>query len=633
MICPHCGAENPRNARFCNNCGRPLPRVCANCGTVNPPGARFCNQCGMPLDSAAAPAATPTPAAPSTVPTAGADGQGSAPAGSVTVTRGPRSGRLGGSAAASGARTRRPSRSSSGSAAVAEAEPAAADAAGGTGAAPEDHTEQRRVVSVLFADVTGSTAMADAMDAEDVRSLLGAFFARMARAIHRHGGTVEKYIGDAVMAVFGLPIAHEDDPIRAVRAALDMQAALRDYNEQRRAMDAGAVELQMRIGINTGEVVAASGAAEGRDFLITGDPVNVAARLQSARRAGRHPGRPAHLPRHHGRRRLPRARANHCARQVARAPRVGGRLAGRAGGGALAAPARCAGCAHAPGGARRRAGACCDALYARVVGERRPHLVTIVGAPGVGKTRLAREFIETTRAEDAAGGRSPLFLHGRCPQYGEAITYWPLSEMLRALGGFTAMDAPETARRKLLAAVREALRMAGRDEDADAETLAAYLGYTIGIETPERRQALLPGESQQMQEGLFRAWRVFFEALAARRPLLLLVDDIQWADDILLDLLEYVAAKAGEVSLLMICPARPELLERRPGWGGGRRNYVILGLEALTRRRRGTAGARAAAGRRRAGAAAPGHSAQGRGQPLLLRGDRAHAGGPRHPRA
>src|SRR5690242_3446391 len=289
MICPHCGAENPRNARFCNNCRRALPRVCANCGAENPPGARFCNQCGTPLDTAAAtPAAIPIPAAPSPAPTAGADGRGSAPTSGATVARGPRSGRLGGSAGASGGRTRRPGRGSGGGggAAVAEAAPAAAGTASSAGGAPDDHTEQRRVVSVLFADVTGSTAMADAMDAEDVRSLLGAFFARMARAIHRHGGTVEKYIGDAVMAVFGLPTTHEDDPIRAVRAALDMQAALREYNEQRRAMDPSAVELPMRIGINTGEVVAASGAAEGRDFLITGDPVNVAARLQQTAAPG-----------------------------------------------------------------------------------------------------------------------------------------------------------------------------------------------------------------------------------------------------------------------------------------------------------------------------------------------------------
>lgn len=581
MICPHCGAENPPNARFCNNCGRPLPRVCANCGAENPPGARFCNQCGMPLDSvpAAAPAAPPIPAAPSTVPAAGADGQGSTPSGGVTVTRGPRSGRLGGSAAASGARTRRPSRNSSGGAAVAEAEPASANTAGGAGTAPDDHTEQRRVVSVLFADVTGSTAMADAMDAEDVRSLLGAFFARMARAIHRHGGTVEKYIGDAVMAVFGLPTAHEDDPIRAVRAALDMRAALRDYNEQRRALDPDAVELQMRIGINTGEVVAASGAAEGRDFLITGDPVNVAARLQQTAAPGgilvgprTYRGTTGAV--------VYRALAPITVRGKARPIRVWEAVSLVEREAAPSPRPRGVQGVRTPLVGRDAELGLLRALYARVVGERRPHLVTIVGAPGVGKTRLAREFIETTRAEDAAGGRSPLFLHGRCPQYGEAITYWPLSEMLRALGGFTAMDAPETARRKLLAAVREALRVARRDEDA--ETLAAYLGYTIGIETPERRQALLPSESQQMQEGLFRAWRVFFEALAARRPLLLLVDDIQWADDILLDLLEYVAAKAGAVSLLLICPARPELLERRPGWGGGRRNYAIIGLEALT---------------------------------------------------
>ncbi|HEU5349595.1 MAG TPA: adenylate/guanylate cyclase domain-containing protein, partial [Ktedonobacterales bacterium] len=148
-------------------------------------------------------------------------------------------------------------------------------------AAPaEETTEQRRIVTVLFADLSSSTALAEEMDPEDARAILSGFFDTMAREIHRHGGTIEKYIGDAVMAVFGLPVAHEDDPVRAVRAALDMRAALRQFNEDRLAVDVTAPELQMRIGINTGEVAAAGSASEGRDFLVTGDAVNVAARLQ-----------------------------------------------------------------------------------------------------------------------------------------------------------------------------------------------------------------------------------------------------------------------------------------------------------------------------------------------------------------
>ncbi|MGZ3583105.1 MAG: ATP-binding protein, partial [Ktedonobacterales bacterium] len=174
----------------------------------------------------------------------------------------------------------------------------------------------------------------------------------------------------------------------------------------------------------------------------------------------------------------------------------------------------------------------------------------------------------------------PQVLEGRCPQYGEAITYWPLAEMLRSLCDFTALDAPEATRAKLLDGVRDILRAAHRSEDP--EVLAAYLGHTIGIESAERRQALLPNDAQQLQDGLLRSWRIFFEALATERPLLVLVDDIHWADGVLLDLLEYVATRATGVPLLLLCAARPELLERRPGWGGGKRNYVTIGLEALS---------------------------------------------------
>ncbi len=444
----------------------------------------------------------------------------------------------------------------------------------------EEHGEQRRVVTVLFADLTSSTALADGMDAEDVRALLTGFFATMTRELHRHGGTVEKYIGDAVMAVFGLPIAHEDDPVRAVRAALGMQAALRDFNEERRALDPTADMLQMRIGINTGEVVAASEVAEGSDFLITGDPVNVAARLQQAASPGIILVGPRTFRGTTGAvvyRSLPPVDIRGKPRPI----RVWEALALVDPGLAPVPRPRGVQGQRTPLVGREVELHLLESLYSRVIGERRPHLVTIVGMPGIGKTRLAREFITAVRAAaEANDDVVPQVLDGRCPQYGEAITYWPLAEMLRVLCDFSALDPTDVVRAKLLSKVRATLLAAGRTDDP--EVLAAFLGYTIGIDMVAQRQALLSADRQQLQERLQRAWRTFFESLAADRPLLMLVDDIHWADDILLDLLEYVAVRASGVSMLLICPARPELLEKRPDWGGGKRNFVLLGLEALS---------------------------------------------------
>src|SRR5450759_3724241 len=229
MRCPNCQTINPPNAKFCLECGNRLI-VCPNCGTVNPRTARFCIECGTRLRPV---------------------GDNTAPL--PTVTAPP----------------------------VGVARPAS----NGTAAARSDvllPSEERRVVTVMFADITGSTPLADRLDPEDMRAILSGYFNLMAEQIRRHGGTVEKYIGDAVMAVFGIPFAHEDDQDRAIRAALDMQAALARFNEQRLAQDPEATRLQMRIGINSGEVAATSDAGNNRrDFLITGDAVNVAARLQS----------------------------------------------------------------------------------------------------------------------------------------------------------------------------------------------------------------------------------------------------------------------------------------------------------------------------------------------------------------
>ncbi len=562
MKCEQCGTVNPDLARFCISCGSALPRTCPNCGAMNPAAARFCNQCGTQLQ----------PAADST--------SGTLRRGGRRTSGGPRVG-----ASASSARNAAPDN--------------------------DEPNEQRRIVSVLFADLTSSTELAEDMDPEEARALLSAFFETMTRAIHRHGGTVEKYIGDAVMAVFGLPVTHEDDPLRAVRAALDMQAALRAFNAERTAADPGAAELHIRIGINTGEVAAASGAAEGRDFLITGDPVNVAARFQQmaqpdsivvgprtyratlgAVRYGpptsvtlRGRSRPIHMWEAVGL----------SDEGVAPVPRPRG-IDGR----------------RTPLVGRSVELELLTALYARVLRERRPHLVTLLGMPGIGKTRLAREFVArvttpaastvlaTADERDALAveigsdtnvltsarpriepemAHPPEVLEGRCPPYGEGITYWPLAEMLRTHCGIAALETPESARKKILQCIGGQLDAESHD---DAEVIAAYLGATIRVETHERMSALLPSDPQQLRDGTKRAWRTFFESIAVRGSLILFVEDIHWADAALLDLLEFVAARTADVPLLLLCTARPELMEKRPDWGGGKRNYATVALEALT---------------------------------------------------
>jgi class 3 adenylate cyclase len=571
--------------------------MCPNCGAVNPPNARFCNQCGTPLPGAGS---VPSPAPPQQAIT-------------IQFTDGSQPQR------AQLSRDDRPV--------------TAPRLETDTTDDHEEQDEQRRVVTVLFADLTSSTALAEAMDPEDERALLASFFDTMAREIHRHSGTIEKYIGDAVMAVFGLPVAHEDDPLRAVRAALDMQAALRGFNSERATDEPNCPELKMRIGVNTGEVAAAGMAAEGRDFLITGDPVNVAARLQALATPGSIVVGPRTYRSTSGAvefRALPPATLRGKSRPVKIWEAVRIVDAGPA---PLPRPRGIDGIRASLVG-REVEVELLRAVSSRVMRERRPHLVTLLGVPGIGKTRLAHEFLaqapgtaaaagemtlpargvasltngahNNNRASDANGvngkngtrqartttrrggialalrpaaGAKPLTLEGRCPPYGEGITYWPLAEMLRTYCDISAFQAHDAARARLLECVRTALNGAGRAENP--EQIAAYLGHTIGIESVERLRALLPTDSQQMQEGLQRAWRVFFEALAARRGLVALVEDVHWADDAMLDLLESIAARASDAPLLILCTARPELLERRSEWGGGKRNYLTIGLEAL----------------------------------------------------
>ena len=559
MTCPNCQTTNPDNAKFCIECGQALPRLCAICGATNPVGAKFCHQCGAPLLATTG---------------AGVAGGTEAPK--------ERAGETERGAAGEVARGRSRRR-----AGVAESEATPPRRNGSRSRRRVNHfegefAEERRVVTVLFADITSSTALADSMDPEDVRALLSAFFTSMSHEIHRHGGTVEKYIGDAVMAVFGIPIAHEDDPVRAVRAALDMQTALRRFNESRRQSDPAAPQLQMRVGVNTGEVVAASGAAEGRDFLITGDPVNVSSRLQQIAAPGSILVGPRTYRGTTGAIEY-RALAPVALRGKPRPVRVWEALSSTGSGSAPLPRPRGVSGLYSPLVGRDVEVDLLRSIYSRVVNEHRPHLVTILGAPGVGKTRLVKEFLEAvTAGAETEDAPVPLVLEGRCPPYGEGVTYWPLAEMLRAHCQFAALQPREMARSQLLICVRDAFVKAGRADEP--EQVAAYLGHTIGIETPERRRALLPADAQHYQEGVLRSWRVFFEALATDRPVVVVVDDIHWADETLLNLLEDVAARASGVPLLLICPARPELIEKRPDWGGGKRNYAIIALEALSAR-------------------------------------------------
>jgi class 3 adenylate cyclase len=600
MICPNCGTENTATARYCIQCGQSLPRLCSACGTENPPIARFCNQCGTPLPGAA-PTSGPLRAGTTAAAAARAANTNGASSTNGTHSLTPAPGAP--SAPVPGVPTQ-PSPSTPGR------RPQIATATLTKPLPGDESTEQRRVVTMLFADLTNSTALADHMDPEDVRAMLGEFFSAMAREIHKHGGTVEKYIGDAIMAVFGLPAAHEDDPIRAVRAALDMQAALQHLNDRRVAADPGAPVLQLRIGINTGEVAAAgraAGALDGGDFLVTGEPVNVAARLYE----NASPGAIWVGPRtYRGTTGAVRYRklAPISVRGKAQPVPVWEVLALTDESPVPSQRPRGVKGLSAPLVGRDAEMELLHALFARVLHERRPHLVTLLGAPGIGKTRLARECTQWFRAaaepvgettapsarlepmsdgETASSAPVPaaprpelVILEGRCPTYGEGITYWPLAEMLRAYCHFTALEPPESARAKLLTHVQAALEAVGRTDEP--EVIAALLGHTIGIETAERRKRLLPSDGTQLQEAMLRAWRTFFEAVAAPAGLVVWVEDIHSADDLLLDLLEYVAARASGVPLLVLCTARPELLERRGDWGGGKRNYALIQLDALS---------------------------------------------------
>ncbi len=401
--------------------------------------------------------------------------------------------------------------------------------------------EERKVVTVLFADLVDSTAQAEQLDPEDVRGLLSPYFTRVRADLERFGGTVEKFIGDAVMAVFGAPAVHEDDPERAVRAAL----AIRDWASEQD-------ELQVRIAVNTGEALVALGSDPGAgEGMVSGDVVNTCSRLQTAAPVGGIlVGQTTY-----------RATASALEyRPVAPVEAKGKREAVPAWE-VVGLREEAARTATPLVGRWQELNQLLDALV-RVREQRGPQLVSLVGEPGIGKTRLARELVLAIEADPGVAS----WLLGRCLPYGDGVSFIALAEMARSVAGILTSDSHEEAAAKLRRAL-EAL-----PGQLDTRWLEAHLRPLIGLEseTPER------------SEDSFGAWRRFFEALAERRPLVLVFEDLHWADPGVLDFVDHLVDWAGGVPLLVLCTARPELLERRPGWAGGKRNAITITLSPLS---------------------------------------------------
>ena len=405
--------------------------------------------------------------------------------------------------------------------------------------------EERKVVTILFTDLVGSTARAEGLDPEDVSATLSAYYAQLRAELERHGGTVEKFIGDAVMAVFGAPVAHEDDAERAVRAAL----AIRDSIGE---------ELQIRTAVNTGEALVALGAKPGEgDAMVAGDVVNTAARLQGAAPVnGILVGEGTYRATRHSidYREAPPVEAKGKSEPVKVWEAVG--ALSRFGSDVeekLRTPLV---------GRERERDLLADALT-RARSEQSAQLVTLVGVPGIGKSRLVAELFQITDADEEIIS----WRQGRSLPYGERVSFWALGEIVKAHAGILESDDAATAEQKLDAMV-ETLA----EDEREGDWLARHTRPLVGLEGTDRAE----------REEAFAAWRRLLEAAAEHRPLVLVFEDLHWADDGLLDFVDQLADWATTVPLLIVGTARPELLDRRPGWGGGKRNAFTLSIGALS---------------------------------------------------
>ncbi|HEX5239763.1 MAG TPA: adenylate/guanylate cyclase domain-containing protein, partial [Candidatus Limnocylindrales bacterium] len=478
--------------------------VCSNCGTANAAGAKFCSECGSALSQACA-------------------------ACGATLVAGARFCSNCGTATSAATGTIVPRQAPapptpSGAAAVAE----------------------RRLVSVLFADLVGFTTLAEGRDAEETRDLLSRYFERSREIIERYGGTVEKFIGDAVMAVWGAPIARENDAERAVRAALDLVATIPSIGPG----------LQARAGVLTGEAAVTLGATN--QGMVAGDLVNTASRLQSVAPPGtvlvgdstERAASSAIVFEAVGEQQL---KGKEAPVPAFRALRVVAERGGRGRSDRL----------EAPFVGRDDEFRLLKELVHQTGKDRRVRIVSITGVAGIGKSRLSWELNKYLD-----GIAETVYWHaGRSPAYGEGIAFWALGEMVRSRAGLAETDDEATTRAKLAETVARWAPL-----ETERPWIESALLALLGLETA----------TTSTREELFSAWRTFFERIAEKGTAILVFEDLHWADPGLLDFIDHVQDWSRGVPLLVVTLARPELLERRPTWGAGRRNFVALDLEPLS---------------------------------------------------
>ena len=484
MICANCGTDNEAGRKFCKECASPLAVLCANCGTANAPDAKFCGECASPLR-------------------AGVVAAGNGVAQSPAST---------------------PGRAEVGPSPVAE----------------------RRLVTVVFADLVGFTPFSEERDPEAVRELLTRYFDASRLAVERHGGTVEKFIGDAVMAVWGTPTAHEDDAERAVRAALEIVDASKGLGEG----------IEARAGVMTGET-AVTLAAVGQG-MVAGDLVNTAARIQSVAAGGTvlvgeatmHAASAAVAFEPLGAQEL---KGKSSPVPAWRALRVVAQRGGQGRGDALEPPFV---------GRDEELRLLKDALHA-AGREQRVRLISITGPAGIGKSRLAWEL-----EKYLDGVVEPVYWHrGRSPSYGDGVAFWALGEMVRRRAGLRETDDEATSRARIAETVREYV-----SDDEERRWVEPALLALLGLEPPP------PGG----RDALFAGWRLFFENVARQGTTILLFEDLHWADAGLLDFVDHLVDWSKNAPLLIVTLARPELFERRSDWGAGKRHFTAVALEPLT---------------------------------------------------
>ena len=408
-------------------------------------------------------------------------------------------------------------------------------------------------MTVLFADLSGSTALGETLDPEDVRRLQGELFDLVNGEVERFGGMTEKFVGDAILAVFGIPQAHDDDPERAVRAGLSVQARFGSFAE--RVRDRHGADVGLRVGVNTGDVVASREAAARGDLIVSGDAVNVAARLQQHAEPGSvlvgartQFATSRSIEYAHGPEVTAKGKADPVETWIARTAIDEPGARGVAG---LVAPMI----------GREEELDLLGAVARRVERDRVPQLVTVFGQAGVGKSRLLRELVDRLP--------SSVVLRGRCIPYGEGITYRPLAEAAKARAGILETDSSDAA----LAKLRETVQ---RDVPQHTERVLEAFAWMIGLAMPDAGAV-----GQDVTPRLHEAWRRYLDALGRAGPTILVVEDIHWASQQLLDVLEHLADTLTDASVLIVCAARPELLESRPTWGAAKQNAISLTIGPL----------------------------------------------------